>query len=311
MPQEKILKLLQSQGIVISAGKISHLLTMQYLEEFTAERDEVLKAGLASTTYQHIDDTGMRVNGENWYAFTLCNPYYSSFFTTRRKKAQTVSQLLGMLSGSGSPEEPTLDKGLGDYINILVGDDAGQFHHQTQYRGLCWIHEARHYEKLSPVIPIHQQWLDEFLEDFWAYYYQLKDYRQRTPEQRQQQKLPLEAEFERLFSRVTGYDDLDHRLSLTRQKKPYLLLVLDFPEVPLDNNEAERALREYVVKRKISNGTRTEAGTQAWEIFLALVDTCRKQGVNFYQYILDRISKTLEMPALATLIGQKSQLSPA
>ena len=38
-----------------------------------------------------------------------------------------------------------------------------------------------------------------------------------------------------------------------------VLLVLDFPEVPLDNNEAERALREYVVKRKISNGTRTEA----------------------------------------------------
>ena len=78
--------------------------------------------------------------------------------------------------------------------------------------------------------------------------------------------------------------------------------------MPLDNNEAERALREYVVKRKISNGTRTEVGTQAWEIFLALVDTCRKLGVNFYQYILDRISQTFEMPALATLIMQKSQL---
>ncbi len=310
VPQEKILKLLQSQGIVISAGKIAHLLSQQYLEEFTIERNEVLKAGLASTSYQHIDDTGMRVNGENRYAVTLCNPYYSSFFTTRRKNFQTVSQLLKMLSGEPSPEKPNSYKGLGEYIKLLVADDAGQFHHQTQHRGLCWIHEARHYEKLSPVIPIHQQWLDEFLQDFWAYYWKLKDYRQRTPEQRQQQKLPLSAEFDRLFSRVTGYDDLDHRLTLTRQKKPYLLLVLDFPEVPLDNNEAERALREYVVKRKISNGTRTEAGTQAWEIFLALVDTCRKQGVNFYQYILDRISKTFEMSSLATLIGQKSQLCP-
>ncbi len=83
--------------------------------------------------------------------------------------------------------------------------------------GKCWIHEARHYEKLSPVIPIHQQWLDEFLEDFWAYYYQLKDYRQRTPEQRQLQFVLLAAEFDRLFSQVTGYDDLDHRLSLTRR----------------------------------------------------------------------------------------------
>ena len=162
----------------------------------------------------------------------------------------------------------------------------------------------------ASVIPIHQQWLDEFLKDFWAYYYQLKNYRQSSPEQRQQQKLSLAGEFDYLFSRVTGYDNLDHRLNLTRQKKPYLLLVLEFPEVPLDNNEAERALREYVVKRKISNGTRTDAGTQAWEIFLALVDTCRKLGVNFYQYILDHISQTFKMPTLATLILQKSQLCP-
>ena len=86
--------------------------------------------------------------------------------------------------------------------------------------------------------------------------------------------------------------------------------MLDFPEVPLGNNEAARALREYVVKRKISQSTRTEAGTQSWEIFLALVDSCRKQGVNFYQYILERISKTFEMSSLATLIEQKSQLCP-
>ena len=308
VPQEKILKLLQSQGLVISAGKIANLLSQQYLEQFTTERNEVLKAGLASTSYQHIDDLRMRVNGENRYAVTICNPYYSSFFTTRRKNAPTVSQLLDILSEEAVLAKANAHKGLREYIQILVADDAGQFHHQTQHRGLCWIHEARHYEKLSPVIPLHQQWLDELLEDFWVYYYKLKNYRQSSPEQQQQQKLSLSAEFDLLFSRVTGYDDLDHRLSLTRQKKPYLLLVLEFPEVPLDNNEAERALREYVVKRKISNGTRTEGGTQAWEVFLALVDTCRKLGVNFYQYLLDRISQTFEMSALATLIVQKSQL---
>jgi len=250
----------------------------------------------------------MRVNGENRYAVTICNPYYSSFFTTRRKNSPTVSQLLNILSEEAVVEKANSHKGLREYIQILVADDAGQFHNQTPHRSLCWIHEARHYEKLSPVIPIHQQWLEEFLKNFWLYYYQLKDYQQINPEQRQRKFWRLSEEFDSLFSQVTGYDELDHRLSLTRQKKPYLLLVLEFPEVPLDNNEAERALREYVVKRKISNGTRTETGTQAWEIFLALVDTCRKLGVNFYQYILDLISQTCEMPALATLIFQKSQL---
>lgn len=86
--------------------------------------------------------------------------------------------------------------------------------------------------------------------------------------------------------------------------------MLDFPSVPLDNNEAERTLREYVIKRKISNGTRTQTGTQAWEVFLALVDTCRKNGVNFYQYILDRISLAFFLPALASLIPQMQPPEP-
>jgi hypothetical protein len=88
VPQEKILKLLQSQGRVISAGEISNILVHKHLEEFSAERQAVLKAGLASTSYQHIDDTSMRVDGENHYVMTLCNPYYTSFFTNRRKKIE-------------------------------------------------------------------------------------------------------------------------------------------------------------------------------------------------------------------------------
>lgn len=320
VPEEKIVKLLQAQGIVISAGKISNLISQQYLEEFKSERNAVLEAGLASTSYQHIDDTGMRVNGENCYTFTVCNPYYSSFFTTRRKNSETVKQLLNELETgqteseavelNGSASSPQKNKQLGDYIEILVADDAGQFHNQTQHRSLCWIHEGRHYEKLNPVVKSHQKCLDNFLKDFWDYYHKLKAYQQQIPSQQQLQKLQLYAEFEQLFSRHTGYEALDYRISLTQHKKLHLLLVLEFPEVPLDNNEAERTLREYVVKRKISNGTRTVQGTQAWEVFLSLVDTCRKLGVNFYQYLLDQISKTRDLPTLASLIQQKVSPHP-
>lgn len=97
VPQEKILLLLQSQGIVISAGEISNICSRKYLRQFSQERDAVLVAGMASTYYQHIDDTGMRVNGENWYALTLCNPYYSCFFTNPRKNRETVNRLLSLL----------------------------------------------------------------------------------------------------------------------------------------------------------------------------------------------------------------------
>jgi hypothetical protein len=191
------------------------------------------------------------------------------------------------------------DKGLGEYIKILVSDDAGQFSQLTQARALCWIHEGRHYHKLTPFLKSHQLAVENFVTEFWNYYERLKLYQSHsTPTE----KSNLSQEFDRLFSQRSTYQALSDRIALTKQKKQQLLLALDFPEVPLDNNEAERALREYVIKRKISNGTRTLEGTRAWEVFLSLVDTCRKNGVNFYYYVLDRITQTFDLPGLATLI---------
>ncbi|MFQ6673760.1 MAG: transposase [Fidelibacterota bacterium] len=56
--------------------------------------------------------------------------------------------------------------------------------------------------------------------------------------------------FDELFSRPTGYEELDHRIELTGKKKKEL--VLEFPQVPIENNEAEREIREFVIKKKIS-----------------------------------------------------------
>lgn len=51
------------------------------------------------------------------------------------------------------------------------------------------------------------------------------------------------------------------------------------PEVPLENNRADRNLREVVVKRKISAGPRTPNGAQTWQIFFTLLTACAKQSV--------------------------------
>ena len=95
-------------------------------------------------------------------------------------------------------------KQLGDYIDILVADDAGQFHNQTRHRSLCWIHEGRHYEKLTPLVSSHQKCLEQFLKYFGIYYYKLKAYQQQNTEEQRQHKLLLENEFDELFSRQTG-----------------------------------------------------------------------------------------------------------
>jgi hypothetical protein len=53
--------------------------------------------------------------------------------------------------------------------------------------------------------------------------------------------------------------------------------VLAHPELPLTNNEAERALRHWVIARKLSFGTRTVEGSRAYGLLASVIDTCRKR----------------------------------
>lgn len=95
---------------------------------------------------------------------------------------------------------------------------------------------------------------------------------------------------------------MDDRIELTKAKKDSLLVVLDYPDTPLHNNPAELALRMYIIKRKISFGTRSADGTKSWETFFTIMDTCRKLGINFRNYLYDRISHQNKMPSLSSLM---------
>ncbi len=300
--QNKIHQLLISNGIVISEGQISNIITKKHLAKFSKGREEIVKSGLKTSQYHQIDDTGARENGINHHTFVLGNTYYSSFFTKRYKNKDTVKKLLTFLDEP--PENQEASKELKDFLKILIGDDAPQFHDVTLYRGLCWWHEVRLFEKLHPAFDYHQNILDDFIGKLWDYYDRLVEYKISPSEKFKEE---LSAEFDDLLSTVTGYDDLDHRIALTCKKKSYLLLVLDYPEIPLDNNLSERDLREIVIKRKISNGTRTKEGTKSWDVFFSILGTCQKNNVNFYDYLRDRISAANEMPSLASVLLKRSR----
>jgi len=68
------------------------------------------------------------------------------------------------------------------------------------------------------------------------------------------------------------------------------------------NNAAEIALRKGVIKRKISYGTWSELGKRAWENMFSIMDTCRKQEVNFFNYLTGIVSSRYDLPRLADLI---------
>jgi hypothetical protein len=80
-------------GVVISLASVSNIVR-DAAELFHEEKEEIFRAGLAATTYQHIDDTFARVGGEFWHTHIVCNPFHSTYFTTPHKDRLTILDLL-------------------------------------------------------------------------------------------------------------------------------------------------------------------------------------------------------------------------
>jgi len=69
-----------------------------------------------------------------------------------------------------------------------------------------------------------------------------------------------------------------------------IFAVLAHPHLPLTNNEAERALRHWVIWRRISYGTRTPVGSRTMALLASIIDTCRRRGVSPWPYLAEVIA---------------------
>lgn len=189
---------------------------------------------------------------------------------------------------------------------VIVSDDAGQFN--VGHHGLCWVHAERLVHKLDAFTERTRAIQQRIRRLIWRYYGNLKAYCCATDPER---KATLLARFDRIFKRRTGFATLDRLLARLHANKPELLMVLDRPEIPLHTNGSENDIRCQVTKRKISGGTRSDAGRDCRDAFLSLLKTCGKLGVSFWDYLGDRLgaadAKTVAY--LPQLVGQHSPAS--
>ncbi len=193
-------------------------------------------------------------------------------------------------------------------VELLLCDDAPQFNGLTVQLALCWIHEYRHYKKLTPRFLAHCDLLEQFAKAFWKLYRDLLSYRDDpSPAQAE----TLRTAFDLLFGQISGYQQLDERLARTLVKKESLLMVLSHPEILLHNNPAELGARQRVRKRDVSAAAHAPERALGRGIHAqTLVSTAIKLGVNVYQYFHDRITQTNGVPSLAHLIEERATMQP-
>jgi hypothetical protein len=179
----------------------------------------------------------------------------------------------------------------------IVSDDAGQFN--VLLHALCWIHAERVLAKLVGFSAAQHTALKKVRTAIWQLYRDIKAY-QKAPTEKA--KVELEQRFDELCKTQTCFASLNSALKRMYRNKAELLLALERPDLPLHNNLSEGDIREYVKRRKISGGTRSEAGRRGRDTFASLKKTCRKLRVSFWEYLNDRVRGKNQIPSLPTLI---------
>ncbi|HEY1216419.1 MAG TPA: transposase, partial [Bryobacteraceae bacterium] len=76
-----------------------------------------------------------------------------------------------------------------------------------------------------------------------------------------------------------------------------LTAFLRLPNVPIDNNICERALKRAILHRKNALFYKTLNGAQAGDLFMSLIHTCELCGANAFDYLTELQKHAIELAA--------------
>lgn len=193
------------------------------------------------------------------------------------------------------------------YAGVLSSDDFSVYNgYQVVAQQKCLAHLRRHFKKLIILPGLHNQAIGEAFVDLIDEAF--RSYAQwfETLDSFSYNDWVNQFKF-KLHSWLNQWIDLAgattaHLLRSLREKASQWWYFLDNPEIPPDNNQAERSLRLAVTKRKVSGGSRSMDRFKHTAHLLTVVQTCRRQGrsvIDFFaQALLANSNNYLSRPSL-------------
>ena len=219
----------------------------------------------------HADETGWRQDGANGYVWTFSTPTERYFVRRGRGKA-VVDEVLGE-----------------SFTGVLVSDFYAAYNHYLGLKQRCWAHLLRDIHELDALYP-EDTGLAQWSRAVKRLYARAKAWAADAG------RLPARG-----YERLTSPDQLMLEDQLMSMCRPFLadktapqaklcrrierfikelFVFVSHPDVPPDNNAAERSLRHLVISRKISGGTRSQQGSDTKMTLASLFGAWRARGFN-------------------------------
>lgn len=194
--------------------------------------------------------------------------------------------------------------------SVLVTDGFAAYARYAQRTGLthalCWAHSRRHFFESLSDEPLGAAEALEHIKILYAIEEDIRD-KELRGEAKQLHRLthskPIVEVFfdwvDRQLARpgFTPSNPYIKALAYVRERRLGLEVFLTDPDVPIDTNHLERALRTIPMGRKSWLFCWTELGAKQVGIIQSLIVTCRLHRIDPYTYLVDVLQRVGEHPA--------------
>ena len=219
-----------------------------------------LKESLRASDFVHADETGWREGGKNGYVWSFSTPLLR-YFVYDKSRAHTVPKSV-----------------LGEtFEGIIVSDFYGGYNYHFGLHQRCWVHLLRDIHALTSGHP--SEGVRIWAAKLRSVYEEGKRFGARMRKARARERVRLQGETTALASPYVNaclpQSVLCKRLL---QFESEMYTFVEFPQVPSENNAAERSVRPTVIMRKISGGTRSAAGSKTMTVLASLFGTWQARG---------------------------------
>lgn len=243
-------------------------------------------ATLAGAPVVHMDETRYPREGTsgNW-AWAMVTPAGAVFSVLPSRARYVLDDLIGH-----APHGVVVSDRYAAYAHI----DASQ-------RQLCWAHLLRDFTRIAERADEPGRiggWLLACGGVLFRWREQARPAGQFEPLQRRLRRT-LERGAQQSVCRRTA-----ETCANLLESWPALWTFLHQPQVPPTNNDAERALRSLVLKRKISGPTRSKRGDEFLARGFSVIETCRRQGRDALDYIHQAITAWIDKATAPALLRQ-------
>jgi len=268
--------LLDLHQVEISQGGIDEI--MKRAGKWAVEKAEQIQESIRQSQVIHCDETSNRIDGANAWEWVFCTVTSVLHVIRRDRSAGVIKEIMR----DGQAEV---------WVSDCYG---GQLKAPASQRQLCMAHQLRAVQHVIDAHP-HLTWAHA-MQKLFQHAIHVHRYRsQAPPAQFERQVAHIERNCDRLLQQDLDPPEAKRLQRRYLKYRPCLFVFLHRTDVEPTNNVAERALRHSVVHRKVTNGFRSNWGTNTYASLASVIDTAELAGIQAF----DAISSLFGPPALS------------